>query len=79
MFTVMIRSPKGDERLREDAQEVRRSPDGVTIRWSDGIETHFGPAPSSSQQHHIYDPSSDQQHHIYVMNRHGATVATYHV
>lgn len=78
MFSVLIQEPNGNERLREDALEVRRlhSPvsregkvvvdPGVVIRWSDGIETHFGEAEDKTKSTFIY-----------VMNRHGSTVAQY--
>jgi hypothetical protein len=77
MFSILITDAHGNERLREDAVEVRRLSNnasrrpaetdaGVLIRWSDGVETHFGEA-----------RTNDEQQTIYVMNRNGSTVATY--
>lgn len=62
MFSILIHERGGNERLREDALEVRCEGGDVIIRWSDGIETRF---------------SEDAGKSIFVMNRYGATVAQY--
>lgn len=80
MFSVLIIEPNRDERLREDALEVQRIREPVTregqviqekgllIQWSDGCSTHWGEVASPAEQRTFH-----------VMNRHGSTVATYHV
>lgn len=81
MFTILHRRPDGSEVLREDAVHVSRitepvknlggdivqSP-GVVVRWSDGIETNY-------QHPSTGEPGKHEE--IFVMNRFGATVATY--
>jgi hypothetical protein len=69
MFTIMIRDQQnGNERLREDALEVRKEGSTIFVRWSDGVSTPFHEAGKEKPAKRIF-----------VMNRFGATVADYSV
>lgn len=82
MLTVKHCLSNGDEVVKEGALTVSRLAEpvrtldgeidcdrGVRARWDDGTETHYGNSGESSSDIH--------QETIYVMNRFGATVATY--
>lgn len=81
MLTVMHQHPDGSEVIRDGALSVSRIREtirtldgavdclpGVRVRWDDESETHYN-EPQTGE--------AGKYEAIYVMNRFGATVATY--